>query len=174
MTNNPYSGSTPGSLADDAKKAAGDFASSASNTGSAVKDKVSDAAAAIKDDAARRAADLKSQASDLAHTAGDRARSAAETGKTKAADAVGTLATLIEDIAPTLDSKLGTAYGDYARSAAKSFSGFADTIETKNVDEIVTQSKDYVKKNPAVAVGVAAVAGFVLTRLLKGGSGHKR
>lgn len=124
----------------------------------------------IKSEATKKAAALKSDASTLANQASNRARGAATKGKDKAAEAVGSLAKMLEDSAGTVDSKFGKQYGDYARSAAATVAGLASTLDKKDLDELAASTKDMVKKNPAIAVGAATVIGFVLARMLKGGS----
>ena len=90
----------------------------------------------------------------------------------KAAEAVGSLAKLLEDSAGTVDTKFGKQYGDYARSAATTVAGLATSLDKKDLDELAASTRDMVKKNPAIAVGAATVLGFVLARLLKGGSSN--
>lgn len=124
----------------------------------------------IKSEASKKAASLKEEASTLANQASAKARDAATKGKDKAAEAVGSLAKLLEDSAGTVDSKFGKQYGDYARSAAATVAGLASTLDKKDLDELAASTRDLVKKNPAIAVGAATVVGFVLARLLKGGS----
>lgn len=124
----------------------------------------------IKSQASKKAASLKDEATTLANQASAKARNAATKGKDKAAEAVGSLAKLLEDGAGTVDSKFGKQYGDYARSAASTVAGLASTLDKKDLDELAASTRDMVKKNPAVAVGAAAVIGFVLARLLKGSS----
>ena len=124
----------------------------------------------IKAEAGKKAASLKDEASTLANQASAKARDAATRGKDKAAEAVGSLAKMLEDSAGTVDSKFGKQYGDYARSAASTVAGLASTLDQKDLDELAASTRDFVKKSPAVAVGAAAVIGFVLARMLKGGS----
>ena len=138
--------------------------------GHPIRDQVSATVGTIKDEARRHADNLKSEAANLKDQAGTKAREAATAGKGKAAEAVGGLAKLLEDTAPTVDEKLGKQYGDYARSAATSVSGFANSLDQKDIDELTENAREFVRKSPAVAVGAAAVVGFVLARLLKGGS----
>ncbi|MEY4270748.1 MAG: hypothetical protein RLZZ58_1964 [Pseudomonadota bacterium] len=123
----------------------------------------------IRDEATRKAGALKSQAGDLATQAQTKAREAAAQGKTKAAETVGNIARMIEDSAATVDDKLGVQYGDYARSAAKTVSGIASAIEEKDLQDLADSTRDFVKRSPAVAIGAAAVVGFVLARMIKGG-----
>jgi ElaB/YqjD/DUF883 family membrane-anchored ribosome-binding protein len=116
---------------------------------------------------------IKDQAVTLASQAGDRVRDAANQGKTRATDAMDDLATMVDDVARTLDEKLGPQYGDYARKAADAVSGVAGSLKSKDVDDLVADVRNFVKEKPAVAIGAAAAVGFVLTRLIKAGSDDK-
>lgn len=137
-----------------------------------VRDQISVTADTIKSEATRRAKELREEAAALASTASKGAREAATKGKDKAAETVGSLAKMIEDSAATVDNKFGKQYGDYARSAATTVAGLATTLEEKDLDELANATRDFVKKSPAVAVGAAAVIGFVLARMLKSGGGN--
>lgn len=103
--------------------------------------------------------------------AASKARDIAETGKGKTATALKSLSETIEGAAHTVDDKLGADYGKYARKAAESISNLSSAIEAKEIDELATDARDFVRKSPAVALGVAAAAGFLLARFLKSGSG---
>lgn len=141
----------------------------AKSTGSAtpVRDQIAATRDTIKAEATRKAQSVKAEAATLADQASTKAREMADRGKNKAAETVGSLAKMIEDSASTVDEKLGKQYGDYARSAASTVSGLATTLDEKDLDELATATRDFVKKSPAVAVGAAAVLGFVVARLLK-------
>ena len=112
---------------------------------------------------------LKDEAGKLTQTGIEKARTYAVDGKDKAGGALEEFAKLLTDAAGTVDEKLGAQYGDYARSAANSLSGFGDTLRNKDVDELLNDAKELVKKSPAVAIGTAAAVGFVLARLVKSG-----
>lgn len=101
--------------------------------------------------------------------AADTARNAAERGKEKASEAMSGIGKMIRDSAETIDSNVGKNYGDYARSAADAVDGFAEKINANDVDAIVDNARDFVRKSPAVAIGAAAAIGFVLVRLLRSG-----
>jgi ElaB/YqjD/DUF883 family membrane-anchored ribosome-binding protein len=113
---------------------------------------------------------LRSQAGTLLNQAGDKIKDAADQGKTKAGGAMDELASMVEGVATSLDEKLGAQYGDYARKAASAVSGVADTLKSKDVDELMEGARDFVRKKPAIAIGAAAALGFVLTRLIKAGN----
>lgn len=101
--------------------------------------------------------------------AADGARAAAVKGKDRATEAVASISKLIRDSAATIDENVGKQYGDYARSAADSVEGFAEKMEAKNVDDIVGEAREFVRKSPAVAIGAAAAIGFILARLVRSG-----
>ena len=63
--------------------------------------------------------DWAEEAKNIGGQARDRAASLAADGKTKASDALTGLGKIIADNAGALDDKLGSRYGDYARTAAK-------------------------------------------------------
>jgi ElaB/YqjD/DUF883 family membrane-anchored ribosome-binding protein len=113
---------------------------------------------------------LRDQAQTVVGQARDKAKDAANQGKEKASGAMNGLAEIVENIAKTIDEKAGTQYGDYARKAASAVSGAAESLQSKEVEELVDNARDFVRKRPAVAIGAAAAVGFVLTRLIKASS----
>ena len=112
---------------------------------------------------------LKDGASKLTKEAGDKARAYAEDGKARAGGVLDELSKMMADAAGTVDEKVGAQYGQYARSAADAVSGFSDSIKNKDIDELIDDARAFVKKSPAIAIGTAAVLGFVLVRLIKSG-----
>ena len=120
--------------------------------------KTADAKQAIKDGATKYTAQ-----------AADKARTFAEDGKARAGTALDQIAQLLNDAAGQVDDKLGSQYGTYARSAADSVSGFADQVKAKDIDALVDDARELVRKSPAIAVGAAAAVGFVIARLVQSG-----
>lgn len=112
---------------------------------------------------------LKEQASSLRGQAAGRVRDFAEGGKARASDALEDLSKVVSDTADSIDERLGGEYGDYARKASDAVSSFAGTLRSKDVDELYGQVTDAVRKSPVIAVGIAAVVGFTLVRLVKAG-----
>lgn len=91
-------------------------------------------------------------------------------GKARASDAISGLGKLVSDNAGVIDDRLGTKYGDYARSASRSMQETATKIESKELDELGEDAREFVRKSPGLAIGMAAVAGFMLARLFSGSS----
>lgn len=114
------------------------------------------------------AIDWKAQADQIKAKAASGARVAADAAKEKTGTAMQSLAKLISDTAGTVDSKLGPQYGDYARYAAEAVAGAAKSLDAKDIEQLTAEARDFVRKSPAVAIGAAAIAGFVLMRLAKG------
>ena len=112
---------------------------------------------------------LRGQAYALRDQAGGRVRDFADSGKTRASDVLEELSRVVADTADSIDERLGNNYGEYARKASDAVSGFADTLRSKDVDEIYGNVRDAVRKSPGVAIGVAAVVGFALARVVKAG-----
>ena len=127
------------------------------------RDRLKSEAADLRDRATSKAGEFKSQAS-------DKAMDFAEQGKARASGALDEVARMIGDTAGTIDEKLGGTYGDYARRAAEAVSGAAGTLRDKDVDALLEDARDLVRKSPAVAIGAAAAAGFVIARIIKAGS----
>lgn len=116
---------------------------------------------------------LRDQAGSFKDKAGDKAREYANTGKDKATDLLDSLSQTVADLAKSVDERLGTSYGDYARKAADAVSGAAGTLKGKDVDDLVADTREFVRKQPAIAIGAAAAVGFLLTRLVKAGSNDR-
>jgi len=114
------------------------------------------------------AVDWKAHVDPLKEQATKTAMSAAGVAKDRTGSAMQSLAKLITETAGTVDAKLGPQYGDYARQAAETVAGAADKLDSKDVDQLMAEARDFVRKSPAVAIGAAAVVGFVLMRLAKG------
>lgn len=112
----------------------------------------------------------REQAGEFAEQAKATARDAANTAKNTTGEALAGLSKLISDTAETVDSKLGPQYGDYARKAAETVAGAAKSLDEKDIDQLAEEARNFVRKSPAVAIGAAAVVGFVLMRMMRGSS----
>lgn len=112
---------------------------------------------------------LQSEAQSVIGKVKSSARDAASTGKDKASSTLSDVSAMVEDVASTLDAKVGAQYGDYARKAADAVSGLAETLKSKEIDDLLADARNFVRQRPAVAIGAAAALGFVLTRIVRAG-----
>lgn len=117
----------------------------------------------------RAVAQLKEGASSIKGQATSKVREYAEDGKARATTALDDFSKVVNDAAQSIDDRLGAEYGDYARKAATAVSGFADTLRTKQVDDLLDDARTAVRKSPVIAIGTAAALGFALIRLVKSG-----
>ena len=74
---------------------------------------------------------------------------------------------MIADSADGLEEKIGADYAGYARKAATTLDDVATRLKAKDADELVEDTRNFVKRNPGMALAGAAVVGFFLSRLLK-------
>ncbi len=152
------------------KSGASRKAATASATTSEVKQNFVATRDSVSKLANEKAAQLKSEAARMTEDAGARAKVMARDGKDKAAGAIASLAKYIDESASSVDDRLGDQYGEYARTAAASIASLAATVEKQDVDELIDNTREFVRKSPAIAIGGAAVVGFIMARMLRGGS----
>jgi ElaB/YqjD/DUF883 family membrane-anchored ribosome-binding protein len=112
---------------------------------------------------------VREQVTTLRGQAGDKLRGVADDGKVKATSLLDDFSAVIEDAAKSIDERLGADYGDYAHRAADAVSGFAGRVREKSVDDLIDDTRDIVRRSPAVAIAAAAVAGFALMRVIRTG-----
>ena len=105
----------------------------------------------------------------LAGQAGEKARGFVTQGLERTAEALANVSRMVGDTAPGIEERLGGEYGDYARRAAGSIENLANTIAEKDPDELIEDTRNFVRNSPGVALAGAAVVGFVVARLLKSG-----
>jgi ElaB/YqjD/DUF883 family membrane-anchored ribosome-binding protein len=115
----------------------------------------------------------KEEIGNLKNQATEAAKSAAERGKERTSEAFSSLGQMIRDSAPKIDESVGQNYGDYARSAADSVDGFAEKLNSKEIEDILDSARDFVRKKPVVVIGAAAAIGFAISRLIRSGKSHK-
>jgi len=139
-------------LGEGAGDAAKERAESAASRGKAAIKKAGEAAAGIGGQAA------------------DKARGLATEGKARAANALDGVTKLVGNAASTIDDKVGEQYGDYARRAAEAVQGFASTLRSRDVDELLRDARETVRRHPAIALGTAAALGFLIARAIKVGA----
>ena len=112
---------------------------------------------------------LKSGTDKLSGQAADKARGFVGQGLERSSEALANVSKLVGDTASGLDERLGQEYGDYARKAASAIEDAANKLASKDADELIDDTRTFVRKSPGVALAGAAVIGFALVRLVKSG-----
>jgi len=105
----------------------------------------------------------------LGAQATDKVRAFAEDGKARAGSALDQLSQMLTDAAGQVDERLGAQYGAYARQAAGSVQTFSASVKDKDLDVLIEDARGFVRKSPAVAIGVAAAIGFAIARVVQAG-----
>lgn len=122
-----------------------------SGSSSAIMDKVRSGGDKITEQAAGKARDFVGQ------------------GIERSAEAIANVSKLVGDTASGLDERLGQEYGDYARRAAETLESTANRLASKDPDELIDDTRNFVRKSPGMALAGAAIVGFALARLVKSG-----
>ena len=128
-------------------------------------------AGAYREQAREKGTDLVAEAKTYGKEAKVKAGELAVDGKARASDALASLGTIVADTAPQLDEKVGEQYGDYARKASRSLQEASAKLEAKSVEELGEDAREMVRKSPGTAIGIAAILGFLVARLFRGGRG---
>lgn len=110
---------------------------------------------------------LKDQVGTLKTTGVDRARTMADDGKRQATDFLTTIAGIIQEAAGSVEERLGSQYSGFGNRAADSVNSLASTLNDRSVDDLFDDARAFVRKSPAVAVGIAAVVGFAVARVVR-------
>jgi ElaB/YqjD/DUF883 family membrane-anchored ribosome-binding protein len=101
--------------------------------------------------------------------AGERARGLVSQGLERTSEALANVSKMVGDTASGIEERLGPEYGDYARRAAGAIENVANTIAEKDPDQLIEDTRNFVRNSPGIALAGAAVLGFVVARLVKSG-----
>lgn len=112
---------------------------------------------------------VRSGGDKLSEQAAGKARGFVGQGIERSAEAIANISKLVGDTASGLDERLGEEYGDYARRAAQSLESTANKLASKDPDELIDDTREFVRKSPGIALAGAAIVGFALARLVKSG-----
>lgn len=112
---------------------------------------------------------VRSGSDKLSEQAAGKARDFVGQGIERSAEALANVSKLVGDTASGLDERLGEEYGDYARRAAETIENTANKLASKDPDELIDDTREFIRKSPGVALAGAAIVGFALARLVKSG-----
>jgi len=112
---------------------------------------------------------IRSGGDRLSQQAAGKARGFVGQGIERSAEAIANVSKLVGDTAPGLDDRLGEDYGNYARRAAEALENTANKLASKDPDELIDDTREFISKSPGIALAGAAIVGFALARLVKSG-----
>jgi ElaB/YqjD/DUF883 family membrane-anchored ribosome-binding protein len=143
-----------------------------SETGTNIKeglaDKARQAGAALTETAQRVGDQTKETASSLASDAQQRFQGYMDQQVAAGADLAGRVATVIKTAADELD-RTSPALGGMVRSAGVRVQDLSQQIRDKTADEVLADTRDFVRRKPALVFGAAAALGFAAYRVLNAG-----
>ncbi len=120
------------------------------------------------------AGQVRDQISTLKAQAGDKAREYADDGKNKASGLLQSLAEILADASGSVEDRLGGQYAGVGRKASDSIKSLASTIDERSIDDLVEDARAFVQRSPAVAIGIAALLGFAVARVVRSGLSEYR
>ena len=112
---------------------------------------------------------VREQISTLTGQAGDKAREYADEGKGKATGLLQNLAEILADASGSVEDRFGGQYAGAGRKASDSIKSLASTLDERSIDELLEDARAFVQRSPAVAIGIAAVLGFAVARVVRSG-----
>ncbi len=134
-------------------------------------EQLGDQAGKLGEDAAAAGRTLRTKASSLRDQAGDKLRSFADLGKDQMTNTLDGLIDAARDIAEKIGGHGGPLSG-YSDAAIETLEGWAAVVKDKSIEDLIDDGRDFARRSPAAAVGIAVLAGFVLSRFMKASSGH--
>jgi hypothetical protein len=120
----------------------------------------------VKQEAARTAREVRHQGEEIASTAIEQADQYATKQKEAGAEHVAHFARAMECAAGELEETSPELAG-YARRAASSVDRFSNTLRERSVRELVDDTNDFARREPALFFAGAIVAGIALSRFLR-------
>ena len=117
---------------------------------------------------------LRSGREQLTGQAGEKARGLVTQGLERTSEALANVSRMVGDTASGIEERLGPDYGDYARRAAGAIENVANGLAEKDPDELIEDTRTFVRNSPGIALAGAAVVGFVVARLVKSGLSSTR
>ena len=131
-------------------------------------DKARQAGAALTETAQRVGDQAKEAASSLASDAQQRFHGYMDQQVAAGADLAGRVASVIKTAADELD-RTSPALGGIVRSAGERVQDLSQQFRYKTADEVLTDTRDFARRKPALVFGAAAALGFVAYRVLNAG-----
>jgi len=126
----------------------------------------------VKQEAVRTAREVRHQGEEIAATALEQADQYASKQKEAGAEHVAHFARAIDCAAGELE---GTSpeLARYARRAASSVDRLSETLRQRSVRDLVDETNDFARREPALFFAGAIVAGIALSRFLRSSEEHQ-
>ncbi|MDP9095634.1 MAG: hypothetical protein M3N26_03585 [Pseudomonadota bacterium] len=110
---------------------------------------------------------VKDAVQSLRSTATGKVQEVVEDGKAQITSALNEVATAAHEIADKLNENGGGAVSPYIVKVATTVEGWSQDIQRKTPAQIGNDVRDFARRSPGIAIGLAVAAGLIVTRLLK-------
>lgn len=143
-----------------------DVLSKAKDIGSEFQQKAAEMSGDVAGAAKEQLAKLGSTAKELADDATSKAQAALEEQRSLGAQYISSLAGAVERAAGEFEGPMPVA-AQYLKQAAEQIDIVASNVETRNLRELVTETEQFARRQPALFFGGAMLLGFAALRFLK-------
>lgn len=110
---------------------------------------------------------ITADASEVVEKAKNIGREQIESGKQTAASQAEKVANVIEQAASQLKKKNLRTVADYTSEIKATIKNFSDNLKNRSVDELVTDIRDMVRRNPTAFILGSVVIGIGISRFFK-------
>lgn len=166
---NPSTASSPSAGAESSASQAFDSVRSSLDE---VKGTVKESANTLMQGLSSAASDARNQAGELAGEAKTRVYGIVEQQKNVGADQIGGIAQAVHSAADDLAER-APSVARYVHDAASGIDRVSDGLKNSSVDDIVDSVEHFARTQPLAFFGVAALAGFALSRFVKSSSDRR-
>lgn len=133
-------------------------------------EQVREAAGQVKEQAAQMTDQVKEQTSKVTDKVREQATTRVDDQKVRAADGLVGFADALNQVSSSMRDQ-NPAVANFADTAATRLESFATTIRDKDVNELMNEVEDLARRQPALFIGGAFLAGVFAARFLKSSSG---
>jgi F0F1-type ATP synthase membrane subunit b/b' len=121
-----------------------------------------------------KAAEMRQQAEGMVEDARRQAQELAGEQKNLAAERVNGFASALRHASSDLDEQGQSMVSGFVRQAADGLESFSGAMQRNDVDDLVGSIEDFARRQPAVFIGSAVLAGFGIARFMKSSSERRR
>lgn len=137
-------------------------------------DEVRTAAQDLDAAARNKAEELKIGAGKAVDAAKERAREVAGEQKNLAAERMAGFANALRHASSDLDEQGQTLVSGFVRQAADGLADFSGAMRRNDVDDLMGSVESFARRQPALFIGSAVLAGFGIARFMKASSERRR
>lgn len=120
------------------------------------------------------AEELKRDAEHMLDDARRQAETAAGEQKNRAAERLTGFASALRHASSDLDEQGQSVVSGFVQQAADGLDGFSGALRRNDVDDLVGSVEDFARRQPAVFIGGAVLAGFGIARFVKSSTERRR